>query len=117
MIVLTKVTQVDEDQVLIEGFDDSNPAELLKATGWVSATTNHFDKKAYDDEGNRDSNAKPRSMTDNEKTAYWTELLEEVLRINNPEKVEGKTLFNNKEGEKVHADAVEQQEADSATKG
>lgn len=40
------------------------------ATGWVSATTNHYDPESYDSNGNFTKKAKPRTMTPAEVSTY-----------------------------------------------
>lgn len=42
----------------------------FSATGWVSATTNHYDPESYDSDGNLVKKAKPRAMTPAEVTTY-----------------------------------------------
>ena len=68
---------VDTDQVAPEGWDTDTQGEwtpdVLEATGWVSATTNHYDASAYSEaDGDlvRDAKAKPRAMTKAEVAAY-----------------------------------------------
>jgi hypothetical protein len=49
----------------------------VEATGWVSATTNHFPPSAYDALGNRDPAIPPRAMTPAERDAYYLQLVQE----------------------------------------
>lgn len=49
------------------------------ATGWVSATTNHYDPESYDTDGNLIKKAKPRSMTTVEVATYALSLFASEL--------------------------------------
>lgn len=68
--------------------DGETVAEPIAAIGWVSATTNHYDAPIIKDEqrvgkhivataGQRQHDAEPRAMTQDEKNAYAVRLLEE----------------------------------------
>jgi hypothetical protein len=48
----------------------------LEARGWVSALANHFDADAYQEDGHRKPDAKPRAMTPDEQLDYCKRLIE-----------------------------------------
>lgn len=70
-ITVTSVKDAGSDVLAVEGVRD---AQIITATGWVSATTNHYD---VDDEGARVKDAKPRTMTEAEILNYARALLAE----------------------------------------
>lgn len=73
MIELTEVLDLGDDLLLVKAVDaDGNEHE---ATGWVSATTNHYSLDAYDAKGNLSKDAKPRAMTPAEVGDYAISLL------------------------------------------
>lgn len=69
------------DMLTIVGVQDE---QTYYASGWLSATTNHFDASVYTKDGNRKPNAKPRTMTDAEKLAYYERLLIEQNDLAEP---------------------------------
>ena len=75
MIVLTRVTDLGNDVIEVEGYDQARPGELLIAHGWVSAMNNHFDPDAYAPDGHLSQDASSRAMTMEEQRAYWRSLL------------------------------------------
>lgn len=73
MIELIEVVDAGEDRLLVRGRDaDGNE---LEATGWVSATTNHYEPGSYDEDGNLFVDARPRAMTAEEVGTYALGLL------------------------------------------
>jgi hypothetical protein len=72
---VTRVDDLGDDRLRVVGVDDNG--EEVEAQGWVSAMTNHFDAAHYGDDGHRVEDAQPREMTDEEKHAYWLQLLTE----------------------------------------
>lgn len=71
-VVVQRVTNPNDDVLIIEGTVDGEPTT---AQGWLSAMTNHYDASAYGDDGHRDPKAQPRAMDDDERMAYWHDLL------------------------------------------
>ena len=78
-----KVTKVvaKGDTLNILGVQDG---QTYYASGWLSATTNHFDGSAYQKDSHRKPNAKSRTMTDDEKMAYYVRLLIEQNDLAEP---------------------------------
>lgn len=129
MIVVTKVYDRGADVLEVQGYDDSTPTEILTAHGHVSAMYNHFDSEAYvtepitKEDQKREGgkhvvvdaspenphlhpDAKPREMTDREKSQYWVSLLQPPQAA--------PVLFEDAEAVKVHQDAVAAEEAHAA---
>lgn len=71
-ITITGVHDVGDDvlHVTAEAGD-----ETYEATGWVSATTHHFDAKHYGKDGHLVERAKPRAMKQAEVGEYALRLL------------------------------------------
>ncbi|MFL6144515.1 MAG: hypothetical protein ACJ72N_21965 [Labedaea sp.] len=84
--VVTKVTDAGADVLEVRGTlegvvdEGGQPLELV-AFGWVSAMENQYDPAAYDEEGYRDPDAQARAMTDEERRAYWAQLLLDVAGV------------------------------------
>ena len=76
-VSVTEVRELGNDVLLVEGTVDGTP---VRAQGWVSATTNHFDADAYGADGHRKAGAKARAMTRSERTQYHGRLLLEAAR-------------------------------------
>lgn len=87
-IRITSIEDVGEDVLRTTGivtlFDaEGNAAQQIPvtATGWVSATTNHFGEECYQQRGgerHRKDTAKPRLMTEVEVGHYCYRLLREA---------------------------------------
>lgn len=78
------VTDLGNDVLEVRGTVDDNTGEdgqpvQLVAFGWVSAMENHYPDAKHDDDGNRDPAAKPTPMTDDERMAYWGQLLTNMV--------------------------------------
>lgn len=69
-VTVTSVKDVGGDVLNVEGVRE---AQRITATGWVSATTNHYD---LDANGSRVKGAKPRTMTEAEILEYARGILE-----------------------------------------
>lgn len=72
---IESVLNTGNDVLLITATDDQGGQ--VTATGWVSATENFYDAKAYDSDGNLNDAAQPRAMTAAEVGAYAQRLLAE----------------------------------------
>ena len=75
-VKVTEVRELGNDVLLVEGAVDGVD---VRAQGWVSATTNHFDADAYGADGHRKPDATPRKMTAKERREYCARLLVEAL--------------------------------------
>ncbi len=53
---------------------------IMRATGWVSATSNFYPDDTRDKDGNRTSKVK-RAMTDAEKLAYFVGLISAIAPV------------------------------------
>jgi hypothetical protein len=69
---------MDEDGSALVG------PRALRAQGWVSATTNHYDAKSYDKAGNLKDGAEPREMKASEVKRYCERLLVEQNPVTAP---------------------------------
>lgn len=76
---ITSVQDIGDDRIYVEATyrDGDGVTHTLIALGWLSATTNYFDKKQHDKDGNRKPDAKPREMTDDEKLEYYESVVVE----------------------------------------
>jgi hypothetical protein len=72
-LTLTSVRDLGDDRLEAVATDDAG--NEYRATGWVSATTNHFDPHAYGDDGHLDPKAEPRQMTAAEVGEYALSLI------------------------------------------
>lgn len=86
---ITEVLDTGNDVLIVKAFDtdETQPDDwstadqgewsptVVEATGWVSATTNHYDPDAYDEDGHLIADAKPRTMTAAEVGEYALSLL------------------------------------------
>lgn len=79
MKVLKVVAKGDELTILGE-----QDGQEYIARGWLSATTNHYDASTYLEDGSRKAKAKARTMTDDEKLAYYERLLIEQNALAEP---------------------------------
>src|SRR5437868_15352160 len=79
-----RVTDLGNDVLEVRGTVDDHVGEdgqpiLLVAFGWVSAMENHYPDAKHDKVGNRDPAAKPTPMDDQERMAYWSQLLTNMV--------------------------------------
>lgn len=72
-ITVTSIKDAGNDVLAVEGVRD---ARVITATGWVSATTNHYAADTYDDDGHRKQGSTPREMARSEVLEYARGLLE-----------------------------------------
>lgn len=70
--IVTAVKELPGDVLLVEGIVDG---AVATATGWVSATTNHYEPKSYGADGHLKPTARPRARTRPEVLAYARRLL------------------------------------------
>lgn len=79
-----KVTDLGNDRILVTGTvdghndPDGNPV-IVQAPGWLSAMTNYYPADAYGEDGHLVDGATAREMTDDEKHAYWADLLSSAV--------------------------------------
>jgi hypothetical protein len=78
--LLHVTAQIGSEQVRTGTDDDGTPIfeerpTVVTAIGWVSATTNHFAPDSIGKDGHRKPDAKPRAMTDDERSAYARRLI------------------------------------------
>lgn len=100
MIKITRVLDLGDDVLEVQGYDEQTPTQVLKGTGWVSAMTNYYDESQYKN-GHLDSKAKSREMNDAEKKSYWLSLLAPSSAV--------APLFEDNKALKAHEDAVEEE--------
>jgi hypothetical protein len=74
-LTIDSVDDVGGDVLQVAAHDDDGTA--YAATGWVSATTNHYDPSAYDESGDLVEGSQSRAMTPDEVGTYAMQLLVE----------------------------------------
>lgn len=80
---------IGNDVLLVQQKDEEGNV-IAEARGWVSATTNFFEPKDYDEDKHIKKEAKGRKMKDPELRAYCAELIDNVLKAD--ESVEEKKV-------------------------
>lgn len=80
-IGIVSIEDVGGDVLLVKATDG---AQTYEARGWVSATTNHYDAKAYGEDGQLGAKAKARAMTPDEVRSYALGLINAVHRVDAP---------------------------------
>lgn len=70
---ITEIVNCGDDLLRVTATLDTG--DTITATGWVSATTNHYDPAAYDVDGNLVAKATPRAMTPTEVGEYAQQLV------------------------------------------
>lgn len=76
-VLVTSATDHGDDLLVVDGYVNG---QYVRATGWVSALTNHYDPESYlepDEHGNthRGPGVKARALTEEEARAYCVGLL------------------------------------------